>query len=695
MVSTASLLQDVLSDPRLLRSFESFLRRISAHENLLFIEAMSQLRYENDSSNREIALNRIYKTFLTEGGGLELKNITTKEQVKRDMEALQWAILRREDVIEVLQDTERQVLAALTNKLDDFIRAKKIHIDAFDQRPVKNQIRVVIVGGGFAGFTVASILDPMPLFHVTVIDTKDSFEYTPGIVRRIVNPEETSSMRVRHDAYVRNGKVIIGYARDIDHDATSIKVNGETINFDYLVIATGSSYASQLKSYDVSVLYRATGLEEVNSELLNAKRVLIVGGGLVGCELASEIALRTFPGPYPRKHVTLVESHSMVISRSDTQQREKAMEYLLELGIEVVCNERIIGLDGSENGGIYLGASGRVYSGYDKVFMATGTRPNNQLLLSSTTLDVCLDSWGRIRVKPTLQIDHWKHNHIFAGGDVTNIIEEKTGYAATLAGVCIARNICRLVKGKEPLRQGTKGTMPAPDKPLHGISAQGGIGKQKLGMLKKRFAFLNPSWAALKYFDENQFLKMVQGESASSSALGRMPRRLTLPSNYATSLVSQTSSMSLNSNYRQPSISSTRSDRPRRPPPAPKQSRSYATHRSTTNSKPEKRDYHTWGSSAGRNTSSFISTTSSSGSSESSAASLNNFLHNHFTYGAPPDLPSQPDIDEDFDDVEIISTKSAPSDNTNDRYRRSSLPSVTSMQWEPPSTPTSKRSVRT
>ena len=169
----------------------------------------------------------------------------------------------------------------------------------------------------------------------------------------------------------------------------------------------------------------------------------------------------------------------MVISRSDEQQREKAMEYLDNLGIDVMCNERIIGLDGSDNGGVYLGSSGRVYSGYDKVFMATGTRPNNQLLLNSSLLDLCLDSWGRIKVKPTLQIDHWKYKHIFAGGDVTNVVEEKTGYAATLAGVCIARNICRLVKGKEPLRQGTKGTLPAPDKPLHGISAQGGIGKRK------------------------------------------------------------------------------------------------------------------------------------------------------------------------------------------------------------------------
>ncbi|KAI9497800.1 hypothetical protein BDB00DRAFT_916219 [Zychaea mexicana] len=683
MVSTSSLLQDVLSDPRLLRSFESYLRRCGAHENLLFIEAMSQLRYESDSSNREIALNRIYKSFLTEGAGLELKNVTTKEQVRRDMEALQWAILRREDVIEVLQDTESQILAVLTTKLEDFIRAKNIHIDAFDHRPVKNQIRVVIIGGGFAVLRLISTVYNAAGCLLICLATPDSFEYTPGIVRRIVNPEATSSMRVRHDAYVRNGKVIIGYARDIGHDATSIQVNGETINFDYLVIATGSSYASQLKSYDVSVLYRLTGLEESNAELLNAKRVLIVGGGLVGCELASEIALRTFPGPYPHKHVTLVESHSMVISRSEAQQREKAMEYLLDLGIEVVCNERIIGLDGSESGGIYLGASGRVYSGYDKIFMATGTRPNNSLLLNSSDLDVCLDSWGRIRVKPTLQLDHWKYTHIFAGGDVTNVIEEKTGYAATLAGVCIARNICRLVKGKEPLRQGTKGTLPAPDKPLHGISAQGGIGKQKLGMLKKRFAFLNPSWAALKYFDEQQFLKMVQGEAASSSqALGRMPRRLTLPSNYASSLISQTSSLSLNS---QPPVRPER----RRLPPTPKQSRSFATYHPPSRSSKTQRDYHTWGSSSARGSSSVISAVSASSgsSSESSTSSLNDFIHNHFTYGAP-DLPSH------TEDVETISTKSAPT-STKYKYRRSSLPSVTSLAWDPPATPTSKSSART
>lgn len=206
-----------------------------------------------------------------------------------------------------------------------------------------------------------------------------------------------------------------------------------------------------------------------------------LGGGLVGCELASEISQQTFPGAYPKKHVTLIDSHSNVVNRSDPRQQNMARKYLEELGVEVVCNEKIIDFD-STGDNVYLGSSGRVYSGYDKVFFATGTRPNTALFTSSTidsSLDDCLDTWGRIRVKPTLQIDHWKYEHIFAGGDVTNVVEEKTGYAATISGVCIARNICRLVKGKTPLKQGTKGTLPAPEKPLHGMLEHGGIGKRK------------------------------------------------------------------------------------------------------------------------------------------------------------------------------------------------------------------------
>ncbi|CAO3600450.1 unnamed protein product [Absidia cylindrospora] len=394
------------------------------------------------------------------------------------------------------------------------------------------QIHICIIGGGFVGFTVASILDAMPLFHVTLIDTKAAFEYTPGIVKKLTNPHQSTSLRVQHDSYVRNGRVIIGHVDEISEDAKSVFVNNEEIAFDYMVMATGSSYSSQLKSTDISALYRLTGLEEAYTELLTAETILIIGGGLVGCELASEISQTTFPGPYPHKKVTVVESNMTLVCRSALEQQQKATKFLSNLGVKVICNERIIDFDAASTNNIYIGSSGKLYQGYDKVFLTTGTLPNSSLFSTSPTFSLCVDNWGRIQVKPTLQVDHWEFQHIFAGGDVTNVVEEKTGYAATIAGVCIARNICRMVKGKEPLKQGTKGTLAAPRKPLHGISSQGGIGKQKLGGLKKAFSFLNPSWAALKYFNEQQFLQLVQGQQlyTTHGVIGRLPRLLTFSS---------------------------------------------------------------------------------------------------------------------------------------------------------------------
>lgn len=276
----------------------------------------------------------------------------------------------------------------------------------------------------------------------------------------------------------------------------------------------------------------------------------------MGCELASEIASHTFPTPYSaKKKITLVDCHDTLVSRSSVKRQHNAASYFKDLGVQVVLNEKIVDFDSAENN-TYLGSTGARYAGYDKVFLATGTSPCNQILKGEGDVgfESCLDHWGRIKVKSTLQLDHWKYNHIFSGGDVTNVHEEKTGYAATLAGVCIARNICRIEKGKAPLKQGSKGTLPAPSKPLHGIESRGGVGRQHLSNFKKAFSFLNPSWAALKYFDEKEFLNLVQGEArlATTAAIGKKPRMLDLDkssssSTSSTSISDSCSILSINS----------------------------------------------------------------------------------------------------------------------------------------------------
>ncbi|CEP17521.1 hypothetical protein [Parasitella parasitica] len=667
--STQYTLNQVLSNPKLLCAFECFLRQTWSHENLLFIEAITQLKHETNAKAVEITLHRIYKTFLAKGSPLEL-NVTTQDQVKEDIRSLEWAIVDRVDAVTILEETEAQVVDMLKSKLAEFIETMDLPAGNVSPANITHQqVSVVIIGGGFTGFTVASVLDQMPRFYVTLIDTKDSFEYTPGIVKKIINPEQTSSLRVRHDAYVKNGRVIIGYAEDLSNGGKSVTVNGEKIFFDYLVVATGSAYSSQLKSTDTSSLYRMSGLEESYLELLKARKVLIIGGGLVGCELASEISQHTFPGAYAKKDVTLVDSHSNVVNRSDPRQQSVANKYLRDLGVKVICNERILDFD-SSNDNVYLGSSGRVYSGYDKVFIATGTRPNSNLFASSacdSSLDNCLDAWGRIKVKATLQIDHYKYDHIFAGGDVTNVVEEKTGYAATISGVCIARNICRLVKGKAPLKQGSKGTLPAPHKPLHGMLEHGGIGKQNLNSIKKRFSFLNPSWAALKYFDEQQFLKIVQGQGSinSSQVLGRLPRKLNLPlpanppqlqhsrsksqnnrspastgmhrqsstpcSNYNNvSLRPRSSSQSQHQLYTSSRVDALKQQQPR-------SSSSNTNSKSRHATPPERRNTHSPQTSISKSSSTStrasISTSNSTTSSEKNLKSLEGLLFEHFTYG--------------------------------------------------------------
>merc|ERR1719482_2120965 len=52
--------------------------------------------------------------------------------------------------------------------------------------------RVLVIGGGFAGLCVAR--DLADHFHVTLIDAKEFFEYTPGILRAYVKPKHLDAL---------------------------------------------------------------------------------------------------------------------------------------------------------------------------------------------------------------------------------------------------------------------------------------------------------------------------------------------------------------------------------------------------------------------------------------------------------------------------------------------------------------------
>ena len=69
--------------------------------------------------------------------------------------------------------------------------------------------------------------------------------------------------------------------------------------------------------------------------------ILVIGGGLVGVELAAEIVSH-FPG----KEVVLVHSQSTLVSRFPKKAVRYVEQYLRSHGVSVVCGERVVGHKG-------------------------------------------------------------------------------------------------------------------------------------------------------------------------------------------------------------------------------------------------------------------------------------------------------------------------------------------------------------
>jgi len=175
--------------------------------------------------------------------------------------------------------------------------------------------KVVIIGGGFAGSPIAKKLQKK--FDVTLIDSKNYFEFTPGILRTIIEPNHIKKIQVLHTRYLKYAKVITNTVKEIKNNKVILK-NNKQIYFDYLVIASGSKYKSPIKEQNVLLATRAQHLAKNHKKLRLAKNVLIVGGGLAGVELATEIT-----GKYKEKNITIIQSPNTIMIRN----KKKSIKY--------------------------------------------------------------------------------------------------------------------------------------------------------------------------------------------------------------------------------------------------------------------------------------------------------------------------------------------------------------------------------
>jgi len=303
--------------------------------------------------------------------------------------------------------------------------------------------KIVIIGGGFAGSLIAKKLEKEK-FEVILIDTKNYFEFTPSILRTIVEPQHIKKIQVIHSHYLHKTRVIVGEVKEISKEKVKVRYpnnSKKTIDFDYLVIASGSSYNLPMKEKNVVISTRANVLRDCYEKLCKSKEILIIGGGLVGVELAAEII-----DHYGKenKKITMVHANKDLIERNDKKAIKYAEKFLRKNRVNLIFNEIVMK---SDKKGIFITNRGRKIK-TDMAFLCTGIKPNFEFL--KRNFSSILNEKNQISVNSYLQVKGNKN--IFSAGEITSIKEEKTAQNAEYQARVVVRNILNLEK-KLPLKK--------------------------------------------------------------------------------------------------------------------------------------------------------------------------------------------------------------------------------------------------
>ncbi len=251
--------------------------------------------------------------------------------------------------------------------------------------------------------------------------------------------------------------------------------SGKQFSYEKLIFATGSTptVPTFIKGYDlentfyIKKSYRY--IKEARARLESLNRIIIVGGGFIGVEVAEQLA------KYPEKHVSIVEKEAHCLSRAfSTDLCERAEKVITDAGIHLYTGvgvAEVLGQDGKVVG-VKL-ADGRELAA-DAVIFSIGYRPNTRLaaeagLELSRTNAIRVDNYQRTSEPDVYAIGDCAETTGFITGRTDNIMLAST---ATAESRILAYNLYTI-----KLKRGMTGTLSvfSTDIRGHSFAATGAV----------------------------------------------------------------------------------------------------------------------------------------------------------------------------------------------------------------------------
>jgi NADH dehydrogenase FAD-containing subunit len=297
---------------------------------------------------------------------------------------------------------------------------------------------VVVIGGGYGGISVAKALDGVA--DVVLVEPKDAFVHNVAALRALADPSWLPRIYLPYDGLLAGGQVVRDRAVKVDAGRVAL-ASGEEILADYIVLATGSAYPFPAKSDLDATAAAHDKVRATHAALAAAQRVLLLGAGPVGIELAGEIK-----AVWPDKQVTLLDVADDVLgTRFRPELKAELRRQLGDIGVEVLLASPL-----RENPPTAAGAAQTftvvTESGHEVTadiwFRCYGVVPVSDYLTGGLVSARQAD--GFIEVTPHLQVVG--QDRVFALGDVAAADHKMAGIAMRQAQL-VAGNIRALIAG--------------------------------------------------------------------------------------------------------------------------------------------------------------------------------------------------------------------------------------------------------
>jgi len=307
-------------------------------------------------------------------------------------------------------------------------------------------MKIVIIGNGIAGITAARHIRKMSDHEILVVSGEtDHFYSRTALMYIYLGHMRYEDTKPYEDWFWKKNRIDLkrAWIEKIDTTQNSLQTKtGETITYDKLIIATGSASnffgwpGQDLKG--VQGLYNYQDLETLEENAKKIDRAVIVGGGLIGIELAEMLHSRHIP-------VTFVVRESSYWNNV-LPAGESAMinKHILEHGFDLRLGVNLGEIKGDKNGkvkSIIIKETGEEIA-CGLVGITAGVHPN-----------IGVAKYSDVETDKGILVNHYLETNIsnvYAIGDcaqfrvpITNRRPiEQVWYTGRMHGEVVAKNIC-------------------------------------------------------------------------------------------------------------------------------------------------------------------------------------------------------------------------------------------------------------